>query len=39
VFPEDGDNVDILVKKADTAMYQAKGAGKNTYRFFGEVQS
>lgn len=39
VFPDDGDNVDMLVKKADTAMYQAKGAGKNTYRFFGEVQS
>jgi diguanylate cyclase (GGDEF)-like protein/PAS domain S-box-containing protein len=38
VFPEDGDNVDILVKKADTAMYQAKGAGRNTYRYFGEAQ-
>jgi diguanylate cyclase (GGDEF)-like protein/PAS domain S-box-containing protein len=38
VFPEDGDNVDILVKKADTAMYQAKGAGKSTYRYFGDAQ-
>jgi diguanylate cyclase (GGDEF)-like protein/PAS domain S-box-containing protein len=28
------ETVDILLKRADTAMYQAKDAGKNTYRFY-----
>ena len=26
--------VDILLKQADMALYQAKGAGRNTIRFF-----
>jgi len=36
IFPDDGDNEEILVKKADDAMYKAKQAGKNTYRVYGE---
>ena len=35
-FPDDGDNEEILIKKADDAMYKAKQAGKNTYQVHGE---
>ncbi len=34
VYPEDGDNRDILLKNADTAMYHAKENGRNSYQFF-----
>jgi len=34
VAPENGDTVDTLLYQADTAMYQAKRAGKNDLRFF-----
>lgn len=33
-FPEDGSDVNDLVKKADIAMYDAKNAGKNRYKFY-----
>ena len=36
VYPDDGNDFGTLLKKADTAMYQAKDAGRNTYRFFTE---
>jgi len=36
VYPDDGRDFDTLLKMADTAMYQAKEAGRNTYRFFTE---
>nr|WP_027209721.1 EAL domain-containing protein [Burkholderia sp. WSM2232] len=34
LFPEDGDTVETLLKHADAAMYEAKRAGRSTYRFF-----
>lgn len=34
LYPEDGTELDILLKKADKAMYQAKKEGKNDYRFY-----
>ena len=35
LFPFDGKNSEILIKKADEAMYQAKTAGGNHFRFAG----
>ena len=34
IYPTDGTDIETLTKCADTAMYRAKEAGKNTYRFF-----
>lgn len=34
MYPRDGKNTATLLKNADTAMYQAKGAGPGVYRFY-----
>jgi diguanylate cyclase (GGDEF)-like protein/PAS domain S-box-containing protein len=34
LYPADGTDVESLIQKADTAMYQAKENGKNNFQFF-----
>jgi len=36
VFPTDGITGDVLLKKADDAMYRAKDKGKNNYHFYSD---
>ena len=37
VFPDDAASAAQMVKNADMAMYQAKAAGKGTYRFYSRA--
>ncbi len=39
VYPDDGDNFDLLVQRAHTAMFAAKQAGRNRYAFYTEAHN
>ena len=34
MYPQDGTNIENLIKHADVAMYHVKGQGKNGYQFY-----
>ena len=39
VYPYDGQDVDALLKNADTAMYHAKGDGRNTFQLYVDTMN
>ncbi len=39
IFPEDGDDIYVLMKNADTAMYHAKEQGRNNFQFFAPLMN
>ena len=36
IFPENGQDAETLLKNSDIALYQAKAAGRNIYKFFNQ---
>ena len=39
VYPNDGDDIDTLLKNSDTAMNEAKRRGRNNYQFYQHVMN
>lgn len=35
VYPQDGEDLNILLKKADDALYQVKSEGRNNFKIYG----
>ncbi|GJI99331.1 hypothetical protein RugamoR57_60490 [Duganella caerulea] len=39
VYPDDGGDVETLMRHADAAMYHAKASGRNNYQYFKEAMN
>nr|WP_246476082.1 EAL domain-containing protein [Roseibium litorale] len=39
VYPEDGATAEVLLQHADTAMYQSKKSGRDTFQFYDRMMS
>ena len=39
LYPADGGDIESLLRNADAAMYAAKAAGRNTFRFYDEAMN
>jgi diguanylate cyclase (GGDEF)-like protein/PAS domain S-box-containing protein len=39
VYPDDGGDVETLMRHADAAMYHAKASGRNNYQFFTQTMN
>lgn len=39
IYPSDGDNMQLLLKNADMAMYRAKEHGRNTFEFYTQTMN
>lgn len=39
IFPTNGENENIIMQKADIAMFRSKNSGKNTYSFYKEAMN
>ena len=37
IFPDDGDNIEVLLSQADRAMFYAKAQGRNMVQFFSDM--
>ena len=39
IFPQDGEEAEVLLNKADKAMYYAKSKGRNAYKFHASIDA